>query len=123
MSSFGFQPHPTAPKDIREYRQHRYQVLGAVRDYSFKGVRHKAHLPHKGHKKPKKAKKKTTFIPPQPPVRIGQQQFLGIHNTALSNRARDAKIVENIDKRLKEDKTMTDQQEEVLKDLRTGLIL
>jgi len=32
-------------------------------------------------------------------------------------------VVENIDKRLKEDKTMTDQQEEVLKDLRTGLIL
>ena len=122
MSSFGYQPHPNAPKDIREYRQHRQQVLGAVRDYSFKGVRHKAHT--KGTKKAKKVqKKKTTFIPPQPPVRIGQQQFLGIHNTALSNRARDLKVVENIDKRLKEDKTMTDQQEEVLKDLRTGLIL
>jgi len=120
MSSFGYQPHPNAPKDIREYRQHRQQVLGAVRDYSFKGVRHKA----KKTKKPKaKKKKKTTFIPPQPPVRIGQQQFLGIHNTALSNRARDLKVVENIDKRLKEDKTMTDKQEEVLKDLRTGLIL
>ena len=120
MSSFGYQPHPNAPKDIREYRQHRQQVLGAVRDYSFKGIRHKAQKT----KKPKaKKKKKTTFIPPQPPVRIGQQQFLGIHNTALSNRARDLKIVENIDKRLKEDKTMTDKQEDVLKDLRTGLIL
>jgi hypothetical protein len=118
MSSFGYQPHPTDPKDIREYRQHRQQVLGAVRDYSFKGVRHKAH------KKPKKVKKKkTTFIPPKPPVRIGQQQFLGIHNTALSNRARDAKIVENIDKRLKEDKTMTENQTDALKDLRGGLVL
>ena len=118
MSSFGYQPHPTAPKGIREYRQHRQQVLGAVRDYSFKGVRHKAH------KKPKKVKKKkTTFIPPKPPVRIGQQQFLGIHNTALSNRARDLKVVENIDKRLKEDKTMTENQTEALKDLRGGLVL
>mgnify|MGYP003143485664 CR=1 FL=1 len=122
MSSFGYQPHPNAPKDIREYRQHRQQVLGAVRDYSFKGVRAHRVLGHKKTKKEKK-KKKTTFIPPQPPVRIGQQQFLGIHNTALSNRARDLKVVENIDKRLKEDKTMTDQQEEVLKDLRAGLIL
>ena len=118
MSSFGYQPHPNAPKDIREYRQHRQQVLGAVRDYSFKGVRHKAHKT----KKPK-AKKKTTFIPPKPPVRIGQHQFLGIHNTALSNRARDLKVVENIDKRLKEDKTMTENQTEALKDLRGGLIL
>ena len=123
MSSFGYQPHPTAPKGIREYRQHRQQVLGAVRDYSFKGVRHKAHT--KGTKKAKKVQKKktTTFIPPQPPVRIGQQQFLGIHNTALSNRARDLKVVENIDKRLKEDKTMTENQSEALKDLRGGLIL
>jgi|TARA_R110002020_G_scaffold74950_1_gene191199 hypothetical protein len=119
MSSFGYQPHPNAPKDIREYRQHRQQVLGAVRDYSFKGVRHHK----KAKKKKKKAKKHKTFIPPRPPVRIGQHQFVGIHNTALSNRARDLKVVENIDKRLKEDKTMTDQQEEVLKDLRTGLIL
>ena len=118
MSSFGYQPHPTAPKDIREYRQHRQQVLGAVRDYSFKGVRHR-----KKAKKGKKAKKKTTFIPPKPPVRIGQQQFLGIHNTALSNRARDLKVVENIDKRLKEDKTMTENQTEALKDLRGGLVL
>ena len=122
MSSFGYQPHPTAPKDIREYRQHRHQVLGAVRDYSFKGVRHTPQAQQK--KKPKKVKKKkTTFIPPKPPVRIGQQQFLGIHNTALSNRARDAKIVENIDKRLKEDKTMTENQTDALKDLRGGLAL
>lgn len=120
MSSFGYQPHPNAPKDIRQYRQHRQQVLGSVRDYSFKGVRH-----HKKAKKKGKKKKKTTFIPPQPPApkRRGQHQFVGIHNTALSNRQRDLKVVENIDKRLKEDKTMTDQQEEVLKDLRTGLIL
>ena len=121
MSSFGYQPHPTAPKDIREYRQHRHQVLGAVRDYSFKGIRHTSH------KKPKKVKKKkTTFIPPQPPAPprgVGQQQFIGIHNSALSNRARDLKIVENIDKRLKEDKTMTENQTDALKDLRGGLAL
>tara|TARA_R100001594_G_scaffold23168_1_gene44918 strand:+ start:588 stop:938 length:351 start_codon:yes stop_codon:yes gene_type:complete len=116
MSYFGYQPHPTAPKDIREYRQHRHQVLGAVRDYSFKGIRHTSH------KKPNKVKKKKTkFRPPQPP--IGQQQFIGIHNSALSNRARDAKIVENIDKRLKEDKTMTENQTDALKDLRGGLAL
>ena len=122
MSNFGYQPHPTAPKDIREYRQHRHQVLGAVRDYSFKGIRHTSH------KKPKKVKKKkTTFRPPQPPhhrsAERGQQQFIGIHNSALSNRARDAKIVENIDKRLKEDKTMTENQTDALKDLRGGLAL
>ena len=110
MSSFGYQPHPTAPKDIEEYRQHRQQVLGAAREHAFHGVRH-----HK--KTSRRAKTKKVKARPR------YQEFMGIHQSALANKTRDTNIATNISTRLKEDDTLTDNQKDELKKIRRQLII
>ena len=110
MSSFGFQPHPIPPKDIGEYREHRQQVLGAVREHAFQGVRHKG----KKRKKAKKVKKVKSVA--------RHQEFMGVHQSAMSNKLRDQRIAENIKTRLKEDDTLTENQTKELKNIRRELV-
>ena len=111
MSSFGYQPHPTAPKDIGEYRQHRQQVLGAVREHAFQGIRHQ---PQKKKKKAKKGKKVK--------ARPRYQEFMGVHQSAMSNKLRDSKIAETIKVRLKEDDTLTENQTKELTKIKSQLM-
>jgi len=113
MSSFGFQPHPIPPKDIGEYREHRQQVLGAVREHAFQGVRHNK----RSNQKRKKAKKvkKVKSVP-------RHQEFMGVHQSAMSNKLRDQRIAENIKTRLKEDDTLTENQTKELTNIRRELV-
>lgn len=113
MSSFGYQPHPTAPKDIGEYREHRRQVVGAARELAFKGV---------GRRKTTSTKKKKAKRRKQPKVLPRAQEYMGIHQSALANKARDTKIAETIKVRLKEDDTLTKNQTDALTNIRRELI-
>ena len=52
----------------------------------------------------------------------GDNQFIGIHNSALANKVRDTKIAESIKVRMKEDNTLTEIQMADLRKRRAELI-
>ena len=114
MSSFGYQPNPTEPKDIGEYREHRRQVLSAARELAFKG---QSHLKITSKKKKKAKRRKQPKVVPRT-----QEWAMGIHQSALANKVRDTNIAENIKVRLKEDDTLTERQTTELMNIRRELI-
>ena len=68
----------------------------------------------------KKAKKRVARKRKQPvPL---PNQFIGIHNSALANKARDTNIAESIKVRIKEEDTLTERQIGELRKIRSELL-
>jgi len=68
----------------------------------------------------KKAKKRVARKRKQPVPLVGQ--FIGIHNSALANKARDTNIAESIKVRIKEEDTLTERQIGELRKIRSELL-
>ena len=73
----------------------------------------------KAKKRPLKAAARKRRQPPPVPL-VGQ--FIGIHNSALANKARDTNIAESIKVRMKEEDTLTERQIEELRKIRSELL-
>jgi len=70
----------------------------------------------------KKAKKRVARKRRQPPPVPLPNQFIGIHNSALANKARDTNIAESIKVRIKEEDTLTERQIGELRKIRSELL-